>query len=92
MTYAKNVVPLLRFSYKIMLCEDIHSALSSLLTRYASDQIVVVCDAHVRFETAYPMLRLAVEEKQKNLDTARGSRRRRRRSTDRYRGLCGSNL
>ena len=60
---------MLRFSYKIMLCEDIHSALSSLLTRYASDQIVVVCDAHVRFETAYPTLRLAVEEKQKNLDT-----------------------
>ncbi len=60
---------MLRFSYKIMLCEDIYSALSSLLTRYASDQIVVVCDAHVRFETAYPTLRLAVEERQKNLDT-----------------------
>lgn len=52
-----------------MLCEDIHSALSSLLVRYDSDQIVVVCDAHIRLETAYPTLRLTVNEQKKNLDT-----------------------
>lgn len=52
-----------------MLCTDIHSALSPVLSRYNPDQIVVVLDEQVRFETPYLTLPLATDEAHKSLET-----------------------
>ena len=52
-----------------MLCTDIHSALSALLAAYPSDQIVVVKDENVVFESPYPAFSFAVSEPVKSLET-----------------------
>lgn len=54
-----------------MLCENIHSALSAILTHYERDQVVVICDDRVPFETAFPTLRLNVSEEAKTLETVK---------------------
>ena len=52
-----------------MICHNIHTALSPLLQQYDSNQIVVVKDAAVRFDTGYPTLSLSVSEDTKSLET-----------------------
>lgn len=51
-----------------MLCKDIYSALTPVLARYDSEQVCVVCDANVSFESPYPTLTLAVSEQNKSLE------------------------
>ena len=52
-----------------MLCKEIHSALEALVARYESDQIAVIADEHVAFETSWLILRLPIHEQEKNLTT-----------------------
>ena len=52
-----------------MICNDLHTALSAITSRYSNDQIVVVKDASVSFESAYPTLPLECTETTKSLET-----------------------
>ena len=67
--YAFFFVPLQRICECKMLCSDLHSALSPILARYESDQIVVVSDDRVGFELPFPSLRLTIDETRKSLQT-----------------------
>lgn len=58
-----------RFLKKTMICTDLHSALAGILVRYDKDQIAVVRDANVTFETDFPTQVLAINEEGKNLQT-----------------------
>ena len=52
-----------------MICHDLHKTLSSLLTQYDKDQILVLADDKLPFESPYPTLRMAVNESDKSLET-----------------------
>lgn len=57
-----------------MICANLHSALEAVTARYASDQIVVICDQAVRGDGlsergSYPVLSIAVTEQVKSLET-----------------------
>ena len=52
-----------------MMCNEIQRPLAEICSRYPQDQIVVVLDRRVAYETAYPTLRLEVSEEHKDLST-----------------------
>lgn len=52
-----------------MMCNEIQRPLAEICSRYPHDQIVVVLDRRVAYETAYPTLRLEVSEEHKDLST-----------------------
>ena len=53
----------------MMMCNEIQRPLAVICGRYPQDQIVVVLDRRVAYETAYPTLRLEVSEEHKDLST-----------------------
>ena len=52
-----------------MMCNEIQRPLAEICSRYPQDQIVVVLDRRVAYETANPTLRLEVSEEHKDLST-----------------------
>jgi len=52
-----------------MICEDLHSSLASLLASYDRQQVVVVRDANVTFESPYPTLVITADEAHKTIET-----------------------
>jgi len=52
-----------------MMCNEIQRPLAEICGRYPQDQIVVVLDRRVAYETAYPTLRLEVSEEHKDLSS-----------------------
>ena len=52
-----------------MICNDIHSALTPLLARYDENQIVVLMDDKLSFDSSYPTLRLKIDETHKSIET-----------------------
>jgi len=52
-----------------MMCNDLHTALRALTAHYEADQIVVVRDQAVSFESPYACLPIAVSEASKSLET-----------------------
>lgn len=52
-----------------MMCNDIHTSLASLLARYEQDQILVLLDDQVAWESPYPTLQITCSEAAKSLDT-----------------------
>ena len=52
-----------------MICNDIHSALTPLLARYDENQIIVLMDDKLSFDSSYPTLRLKIDETHKSIET-----------------------
>ena len=52
-----------------MICNDIHSALTPLLARYDENQIVVLMDDKLSFDSSYPTMRLKIDETHKSIET-----------------------
>ncbi|MBO4249984.1 MAG: 3-dehydroquinate synthase [Paludibacteraceae bacterium] len=52
-----------------MICENLHSSLASLLASYDRQQVVVVRDANVTFESPYPTLVITADEAHKTIET-----------------------
>ena len=51
------------------MCADIHRALEEITARYSTNQVVVVCDNQIAYETANPCMRMQVSEAHKSLET-----------------------
>ena len=52
-----------------MICDNIHTRLASLLAHYDSNQIVVLRDSNVPFDTPYPTFSISTDEMHKSLET-----------------------